>query len=318
MKAEIYNKINEIVIAGLEKKGMEWFKPWRNSNGLVDGAYNYTTKRSYSGFNIFLLNAVMADQGYEFNQWLTFKQVSALKGKVIKGQKATDVYFWNQNFFDALKNTYVSSKDKKTINRNEKLKSGSLRYSEFWTLTFHKVFNVSQCEGIEPHKELDIAYVEENEPIEVAESLVQDFVKRENNFKIIHRENRAYYNKKTDFINMPDMNLFIGSEEYYKTLFHEIVHSTGHKSRLNRKTLEEVSSFGSVDYSKEELVAEIGSMYITGLLGLDPKDTMQNSQAYIKGWCKHLREAKDECIYAMQQATKAVKYIREGKAVNIN
>jgi antirestriction protein ArdC len=96
------------------------------------------------------------------------------------------------------------------------------------------------------------------------------------------------------------------------------VHSTGHNSRLNRKTLEEVSSFGSVEYSKEELVAEIGSMYLTGLLGIECEDTMENSQAYIKGWCKHLREAKDECIYAMQQATKAVNYIKEGKAVNIN
>ncbi len=317
MKAEIYNKINDIVIAGLEKKGMKWFRPWRNANGLVDGAYNYTTKRTYNGFNIFLLNAVMADQGYEFNQWLTFKQVSALKGKVIKGQKATDVYFWNIGYFDNVKNVYISSKDAKNINLSEKTKTGSLRYRKTYSIRFYKVFNVSQCEGIEPHKIEDKVEVI-NEPIEVAESLVQDFVERENNFKIVHRENKAYYNKTNDFINMPEMNSFIGSESYYKTLFHEMVHSTGHNSRLNRKTLEEVSSFGSVEYSKEELVAEIGSMYLTGLLGIDCEDTMENSQAYIKGWCKHLREAKDECIYAMQQATKAVNYIKEGKAVNIN
>ena len=181
----------------------------------------------------------MADQGYECNQWLTFKQVSALKGKVIKGQKATDVYFWNIGYFDSVKNVYISSKDAKNIKLSERTISGSLRYRKTYSIRFYKVFNVSQCDGIEPHKIEDKVEVI-NEPIEVAESLVQEFVERENNFKIVHRENKAYYNKTNDFINMPEMNSFIGSESYYKTLFHEMVHSTGHNSRLNRKTLEEV------------------------------------------------------------------------------
>ncbi len=110
---------------------------------------------------------------------------------------------------------------------------------------------------------------------------------------------------------MPKLETFIDADSYYKVLFHELAHSTGHKDRLNRKTLLEVNKWGDTTYAKEELVAEISAMYIVGLLGLEPKDNESNSQAYIKGWCKYLEDKPKECVYAMQQATKVVDYINQ-------
>ena len=110
---------------------------------------------------------------------------------------------------------------------------------------------------------------------------------------------------------MPPLEKFIDADSYYKTLFHELAHSTGHESRLNRKTLTEVANWGDNTYAQEELVAEISSWYLVGILGLQPKDNELNSQAYIKWWCKHLTDKPQECVYAMQQATKAVEYIQK-------
>ena len=110
---------------------------------------------------------------------------------------------------------------------------------------------------------------------------------------------------------MPKLETFVDSDSYYKVLFHELAHSTGHESRLNRSGINEVARWGDNTYAKEELVAEISAMYLVGLLGLNPKDSGNNSQAYIKGWCKHLEDEPKECVYAMQQATKVVEFIQK-------
>ena len=171
------------------------------------------------------------------------------------------------------------------------------------------MFNVAQCEGIEPHK-IDSGETVEHEPIEAAEAIANSYIDKQGSLKLTHRESQAYYSPDRDVVNMPKLNTFIDADSYYKVLFHELAHSTGHKDRLNRKTLLEVNHWGDNTYAKEELVAEISAMYLTGLLGLEPKDNESNSQAYIKGWCKHLEDKADECVFAMQQATKVVEYIQ--------
>ena len=109
---------------------------------------------------------------------------------------------------------------------------------------------------------------------------------------------------------MPKANTFVDTDSYYKTLFHEIVHSTGHESRLNRKGVSgTVASFGSDVYSKEELVAEMGSLFLKSIAGLEPKDNMTNSQAYINGWISKLTEEPKLIMFASSQAEKAVKHI---------
>jgi antirestriction protein ArdC len=306
-QTKIYEKVNDIVIEGLKKEGLNWFKPW--GDGQQDAPFNLHTNRFYNGFNIFMLNAVMKRDGFEFNQWLTFKQVSEKGGKIIKGSKSTDVYYWNIGYFDLKLNKYIPSKMIKSININEKYGNED-RYKKTFSLKFYKVFNVGQCENIEPKKIDKIISDVTIEPNEVADNLVKNYVESQNGFKITHKLSRAFYNPSKDFVNMPKLETFVDSDSYYKVLFHELAHSTGHKSRLNRKTLTEIAKWGDNTYAKEELVAEISAMYLVGLLGLDPKDNDSNSQAYIKGWCKYLSDKPKECLSAMQQATKAVDLIR--------
>jgi antirestriction protein ArdC len=107
---------------------------------------------------------------------------------------------------------------------------------------------------------------------------------------------------------MSSPNTFISSDDYYKVFFHELVHSTGHKDLLNRNTLNATNS-NKTKYSQEELVAELGAMFLTNILGLEPKDDDKNSQAYINGWIKHLKNNPREIVYASSQAQKAVEYI---------
>jgi antirestriction protein ArdC len=279
---DIYSRINDLVIEGLSKEGMQWFKPWKG--GQENAPFNLHTKRYYNGFNIFMLNFVMRNEGYEHNQWLTFKQISEKGGKVIKGSKSTEVYFWQIGYFDNKTGKFVPAKLVKNINTAEQFE-GKDRYRKTFSVRF--------------------------EPNEVAEALVKNYVEKQNGFKILHRENSAYYSPTRDIVNMPMLETFVDADSYYKTLFHELAHSTGHKSRLNRKSMTEISHWGDNTYAKEELVAEISSWYLVGLLGLNPQDNEVNSQAYIKGWCKSLKDKPSECVFAMQQATKVVDYLQQ-------
>jgi len=309
MQNQIFEKINKTVIEGLKAKGLSWFKPWKA--GQANAPFNLATDRFYNGFNIFILNFEMVDKGYEFNQWLTFKQVSAKGGKVVKGSKSTEVYFWQIGYLDNSTGKFVAPKLVKLINPNEKMADGRDRYKKTFSVKFYKVFNVAQCTGIEP-KVMEVATSDTtNEPNEVAESLSQSYIDKQGSLKLVHLEDSAYYSPSRDIVNMPNLDTFVDADSYYKVLFHELAHSTGHKNRLNRKTLLEVNKWGDTTYAKEELVAEISAMYIVGMLGLEPKDNESNSQAYIKGWCKYLEDKPKECVYAMQQATKVVEYINQ-------
>ena len=310
MKSQaIYERINEAVIKGLSEQGMSWFKPWKA--GQENAPFNLHTKRYYNGFNIFMLNFEMQLKGYEHNQWLTWKQVMDKGGRVIESENKnyTEIYFWNIGYFDNKTGKYVSPKLVKSINPNEKMSDGKFRYRKTFNIRFFNVYNVAQTTGIEPHK-IDSGETIEHEPIEAAEAIANSYIDKQGSLKLTHRESQAYYSPDRDIVNMPRLNTFIDADSYYKVLFHELAHSTGHKDRLNRKTLLEVNHWGDNTYAKEELVAEISAMYLTGLLGLEPKDNESNSQAYIKGWCKHLEDKADECVFAMQQATKVVEYIQ--------
>ena len=309
MQNQIFEKINKTVIEGLKAKGLSWFKPWKS--GQANAPFNLATDRFYNGFNIFILNFEMVDKGYKFNQWLTFKQVSAKGGKVVKGSKSTEVYFWQIGYLDNSTGKFVAPKLVKSINPNERMADGKLRYLKTFSVKFYKVFNIAQCEGIEPKVMDEVASDVTNEPIEIAENLSKSYIDKQGSLKLVHFDDSAYYSHNTDVVNMPKLNTFVDADSYYKVLFHELAHSTGHKDRLNRKTLLEVNKWGDTTYAKEELVAEISAMYLVGMLGLEPKDNESNSQAYIKGWCKYLEDKPKECVYAMQQATKVVDYINK-------
>jgi antirestriction protein ArdC len=303
-KVDVYEKINQIVIEGLQKDGLKWFKPWKDSKGNMVLPMNYVTERNYSGMNIFMLSARAAE--FTCNEWLTFKQISALGKKLTKGSTATPVYYFNISYKDI---------DTKKYYKNEsELKADGLDKNDkniqlIFALKEYRVFNVDQVEDLEAKRVTPKEGTEDG--LEFIPSQKAELILK--NFKTIpsitHIENSAYYSPSDDIVNMPKAERFVDSDSYYKTLFHELVHSTGHKSRLNRSSLNEVAHWGDSVYAKEELVAEIGSMYLTTYCGLNPTDSDDNSSAYLQGWIKKLKDSKKMAVEAMQNASKAVDYI---------
>ena len=125
---------------------------------------------------------------------------------------------------------------------------------------------------------------------------------------IEHMGNRAYYDPRHDAITLPKLTSFESAEEYYSTAFHELSHSTMHESRLDRKVKDEVHRFGNEDYSKEELVAEMGASFLCGHAGIE-NAVIENNAAYIQGWLKALKNDKSLLIHAAAQAQRSTDYI---------
>ena len=274
---DVYDIVTNLIIEKLEQGIIPWKQPWRN----IGPPRNLITQRPYRGINSLLLSTL----GFPENEFLTFKQVQDLGGRVKKGEKANLVILW----------LWVDENSDKRKHEVVGRKHPMLRY--------YFVFNVSQCTGL-PAKPEQLT-VKPNDPIELCEGIVAVMPNRP---KIVHNENEAYYQPWADFINMPKMQVFESSQAYYATLFHELIHSTGHDDRLNRKELMEMTKFGSELYSIEELTAEIGSCYLTSYAGIAMKG-LTNSVAYLQGWLNRLKQDKKFIFYASAHAQKAVDYI---------
>lgn len=175
----------------------------------------------------------------------------------------------------------------------------------------YSVFNLQQCEGIKAPTIESATQV--FRPIENAEIVVEQMPNRP---QLNNRSKMACYCPSTDEVWMPPRHSFDREAEYYSTLFHEIIHSTGHRNRLNRKGIAaKTVKFGSQTYSKEELVAEIGASLLCGKAGIR-QGTLANSAAYLKGWMSRLRNDKKLFIIAAAQAEKAADYILGGNSSN--
>lgn len=271
--ASVYEIVTKKVIEKLEKGVIPWRKPW--VNGL---AVSWESQKPYRGVNAFLL---------EPGEYATFKQIKEAGGKVKKGEKSHLVVFWK----------WIEKENDKT-GETEK----------FPLLRYYKVFEINtQCEGLES-KRVRIDETEINHDVVAAcESLIDGYV---NKPEIYFVSGEASYNKVLDKVKCPPLKDFTSLSEFYSTLFHELVHSTGHESRLNRKELTASALFGDENYSKEELIAEMGSAMLCAIAGVDTEDSFKNSAAYIQSWLKALRNDSTLVVRAASQAQKAVDYIR--------
>lgn len=171
-------------------------------------------------------------------------------------------------------------------------------------LRYYKVFNISQLESVPndiiPKKQERRIY-----PIVACEKILHNMSIRP---EILHEGNQACYVPHLDKIFMPTRKSFLSSEFYYSTLFHEIIHSTRHETRLNRKGIADYSVFDHEAYSQEELVAEIGACFLHSHAGINTED-MSNNIAYIQSWLMKLEDDKRMIIYASTQAQKAVDWV---------
>lgn len=251
--------------------------PWRK---LWSGPkpQNAKTGRPYSGINFFMLSC----SGYADARWLTYKQAIEMGGQVKSGEKSVKIVFWN-----------ILSKEE-----NGKKKSIPL-------LKYFNIFNVEQIEG------LNIEDIQ-NETILSADEVINNFKDKP---KITYGHDRAGYSKSQDTVLMPSKQQFVDIESYFNTLFHELVHSTGSESRLNRKTMVNSERFGSDVYSEEELVAEFGAAFLCSACGID--NTLKDSAAYIKGWMEAFKENPSMIVHAASKAQSAADYIL-GKTKSID
>ena len=274
-RGNAYQIVTDRIIELLEQGTVPWQKPWKGGGQ----AQNLMSKRPYRGINQFLLNA----SSYASPYWLTFNQAKKLGGSVKKGSKSTPVVFWK----------WLEVEDKDT---GEKKEVPFLRY--------YRVFNLEQTEGIQPPKE-DQAPDRPFSPIERCEQIMAEMPSPP---ALQHQVQSAWYSPRKDLVNMPRPETFVSDEEYYSTLFHEMVHATGHETRLNRPTLVDMAPFGSTNYSKEELVAEMGAAMLCGVTGI-VNQTINNSAAYIQGWLGKLRKDSTLVVQAAAQAQKAVDWV---------
>jgi antirestriction protein ArdC len=268
----IYDQITERIIAMLEKGTVPWRKPWQVQTGLPR---NLVSKKAYRGINTLLLHAM----NYESPYWLTFKQALDLGGNVRKGEKACPVVFWKQ----------LEIEDKQT---GEAEKIPMMR--------FYFVFNVAQCDGLK-----NIPAMTEATAPSQPEAIIAAMPQRP---AIKHGMSKAFYAPSADEVAMPDRARFDTEAGYFSVLFHELIHSTGHKSRLNRPTLTESAGFGSNPYCKEELIAEMGAAFLCGQAGI-AEQTLENSAAYVENWLTQLQNDKKLIVQAAGQAQRAADFI---------
>jgi antirestriction protein ArdC len=286
---DLYEVVTEKILNDIEQSGkLSWVKPWKCNNG---GCYpmNGKSKKPYNGINFFLL------QMYGFNSpyWLTYKQVTEMGGNVRKGEKGAMVVFWKINEYTKVN----EATNEETIN-----KVPILRY--------YNVFNLEQCEGITIGANTEKVEYSEHEKIDLCEGIVNGYINRYESLNTaIIESDRAFYRPSQDYVQMPLLNQFASAEAFYSVYFHELGHSTGHKSRLNRKEVVETANFGSCDYGTEELVAELTSAFICAELGVSNETQERNSIAYLKNWKNAIKADKKLFIMASQRASKAAKLI---------
>jgi antirestriction protein ArdC len=286
----IYREITDKIIAELERGIVPWVQPWTSSKqscplGLP---VNGLTRRSYSGINILLLWSAIEERGFDSLYWLTFKQCIAMGGSVRKGEKGTHVYFADK---------FVPQKEKA---RSEETgdEPNTIAFLKRYT-----VFNAEQCEGLPAGL---FGKVEPRQPREIVPEAEALIGATGADFRI--GGDHAFYVPSEDFIRIPNQTAYTDQINYYRTAFHELGHWTGHKTRLDRRL---TTKFGTVDYAREELVAEMATAFVCASLGIVP--TVRHAD-YIGNWLQVLKEDARAIVRAASLASKACDFILGFKA----
>lgn len=283
MSRKVYKIVTEKIIEKLKEGVVPWRRPFSSYTPM-----NWVDETEYKGINTLLLEPN--------GEYATFNQIKRAGGRVKKGEKSSIVVYWKWQEIEIEDNSDSDNEEKEDEETKKKVIMKPL-------IRYWNVFEInSQAEGLESKREV-IEF--EHNPIEEAESIIKGY---ENKPKITFNNNGAWYRPNDDIVNVPDKKYFENIHEYYSTMFHELIHSTGHKSRLNRKSVVELNPFGSPEYSREELIAEIGASMLCGVAGIE-NEIIDNSASYIQSWLKALENDHTLVVLASQQAQKASDYI---------
>ena len=289
MNTDVYNRVTDKIIAELEKGERPWMKPWNaeHAAGKITRPLRHNGL-PYSGINVLMLWVEAMEKGFTAPIWMTFKQAQEFGGHVRKGEKGSLVVYAN---------TLTRTELNETTGEDEEHK---IPFMKGYT-----VFNVEQIDELPAHY-----YATAQAPqIDATQRLehIEQFFKN-TGADIRHGGNRAFYAIGEDRVQMPPFEFFKDSESYYATLSHECTHWTRHPSRLDRDLGRK--KWGDEGYAMEELVAELGSAFLSADLGLTP-EVREDHAAYIASWLKVLKEDKRAIFSAAAHAQRAAEFLHQ-------
>ena len=294
MSNNVYQMVTDRIVEMMNNGIIPWRKPW-HFNTIADGqeqAISYTTRRAYSLLNQWLLG--------EPGEYLTFNQIKERKGTIKKGEKARMVVFFKQT-------TY------KEINAD-----GEEEIKTYPLLRYYNVWHINQTEGIASKCAAPDAQPEATKgpaAINEAENIILAYLMRETSLKFQNDKPsaKAYYSPSEDKVVVPMIGQYDIAAEYYSTAFHELTHSTLKASRCNRENDNARAWFGNADYSREELVAEMGATMLVSQSGIESDRAFRNSVAYLQSWISALKNDPKMIVWAASRAEKAARYIIGGQ-----
>lgn len=282
--SKVYQIVTDKVLAMIDSGVAPWKRPWKVGAGKQRSIDMISKGTYYNGINQFMLSMTASLNGWS-NVWMTFNMIKARGGKIKEGEKGSCAYFY------------------KLVQRDNAI-TGDPEYSHP-IFRFFLVFNLDQVDGIVV-KGVNDGSVNVPDTLPAPQSIVDGY---QNAPEIRFGGDRACYSPTIDKINMPALEAFDTVENYYATLFHEMAHSTGHLTRLNRKEIMDPIKFGSHDYSLEELVAELTSVYLCDSCGISNNRTLESAAGYLAHWHAALKNDPSMFATAASRAQKAATHI---------
>jgi antirestriction protein ArdC len=287
-RLSLYDEVTRRIVSELEEGRLPWVQPWGRADTASPGLpRNALTARNYSGVNVLILWGAVIANGWPSQSWLTYRQAREAGGNVIKGEHGTAVVYADR----------FTPEAEKERARETGEDARSVPFLKRFT-----VFNVAQCEGLRPETlsalATDPAPLPDREIVPVAEEVI---AASGVDFRV--GGDKAFYVPAHDYVQVPPQPAFFEQVNFYRTALHELCHATGHASRLGRKL---TGPFGSKDYAREELVAEMGSAFLCAALGIVP--TVRHAD-YIGSWLEVLREDNRAIFRAASQASKAADWL---------
>ncbi|MET4294699.1 antirestriction protein ArdC [Bradyrhizobium sp. LB8.2] len=278
--ADLYSKVTDSIIKQLEAGVIPWTKPWaiEKKAGIAYVPTNVATGRPYSGINTLLLWAEAMERGFHSHSWMTFKQANDIGAHVRKGEHGSTVVF-----------TKWTEKPDET--------SGEMKKKSL--LKTYTVFHVEQLEKLPPAYQATVEPPPETEVYEGALRLIRDC-----GLDLQYSGTKAAYYPQRDQVVLPPYSWFESPDEFYGVAFHEVIHATGHKDRLNRNLS---TRFGSNAYAFEELVAELGSAFLCAHSGIPAR---HRSASYVENWLTVLKDDKRAIFQAASYASQAADWVR--------
>jgi len=268
---DVYSIVTNQIISFLQQGSIPWHRSWPDRKP----PRNLLSNQPYRGINVWLLLSTK----YEHNLFLSWDQLKSVGGSVKRGEQGHVVVYSKK---------YTTDEAGKQIP----------------LLRYYKVFNIAQCTGI-PSSLIPNSVIQERDPLTCAEAVVQQMASCP---PIKHRKQRAFYDPGTDIVNMFGQKTCAIPAAYYRALFQQLIHSTGHASRLNRPTIAGMLEFGSDPYSLESIIAELGACYLCSHCGLGHADA-KFDLVYLESWTGMLMGDKALIVSASTQAQRAVDYI---------